>query len=167
MKISDQQLQLGVVEARIEIPYQSHIKYEWDEKRNVAVVDRILFSSVHYPGNYGYIPGTLAGDGDALDILVLNETPLMPGCLIKCRIIGCLLTHDEKGQDEKLLAVPVDSVDPSCKSIMEYTDLGDYKLQKIRHFFEIYKKLEPGKKVEVDDFIGRTRTIEILLKSLA
>lgn len=155
-----------IVDVRVEVPYQSHIKYEWDEKLNSPVVDRILFSSVHYPGNYGYIPGTLSGDGDALDILVLNETPLMPGCLVKCKIIGCLLTHDEKGQDEKMLAVPLEKIDASCKDVNNYTDLGEYKLKKIRQFFEIYKELEPGKKVVVDDYVDKDKAMAILLKSL-
>ena len=101
----------SIVDVIIEIPYNSHIKYEYDEKINKIRCDRILNTSMNYPGNYGYIPNTLSGDGDPLDILMVCDYQLLPGIVIKSKIIGVLLTEDEKGADEKLLVVPYKGVD--------------------------------------------------------
>lgn len=142
----------GVVNALIEIPYGSNIKYELDKESGAVVVDRVLHSSVFYPINYGFVPNTLADDGDPIDILVLNEQPLAPGCVIKCRLIGVLMMEDESGLDEKLLAVPTTKIDPEFEDIKSWEDINRAKLAKIKNFFETYKLLEPKKWVKVQDY---------------
>ena len=134
------------VEALIEIPRGSRNKYEYDERRGRIRLDRVLYSSVHYPTDYGFIPDTLAGDGDHLDILVLTQEPTFPGCLIEARPIGGLGMADEKGADFKVLAVPVG--DPRFAGTWTLTDLSPHWLREIETFFETYKLLEP-KQTEV------------------
>ncbi|MDR2905349.1 MAG: inorganic diphosphatase [Helicobacteraceae bacterium] len=140
------------VTAVIEIPYGSHIKYELDKESGAIVVDRVMFSTVFYPANYGFVPGTLAADGDPADILVLGEYPIAPGSVIKTRLIGVLIMEDESGFDEKLIAVPVSKVDPQFDHIKSLSDLPEITLKRIKNFFETYKILEPGKWVKVNDF---------------
>ncbi len=128
------------VDAVIEIPKGSRNKYEWDAKRGAFRLDRVLYSSAHYPGDYGFIPGTLAEDGDLLDIMVLVEEPSFTGCLIEARPIGMLEMADEKGRDLKILAVPV--VDPRFAEIDGLPKLPAHWKLEIAEFFEIYKRLE-------------------------
>ncbi len=130
------------VDAMIEIPRGSRNKYEWDAKRRAFRLDRVLYVSVHYPGDYGFIPGTLAEDGDPLDILVLVDEPSFTGCLIEARPIGMLEMADEKGRDLKILSVPAVEVDPRFAEIDDLPKLpGHWKLE-VAEFFEIYKRLE-------------------------
>lgn len=136
----------------IEIPKGSRNKYEYDQERNVIKFDRMLFSSVHYPSDYGYIPGTLAEDGDPLDALVLVWEPTFPGCLIESKPIGVFVMADEKGPDEKILCVPV--MDPLWNHISELDQAPPHLLKEIQHFFSIYKDLE-GKSVSVTGWKGR------------
>jgi inorganic pyrophosphatase len=131
-----------VVEAFIEIPRGSRNKYELDEKTGRIMLDRVLYSSVHYPADYGFIPETLAGDGDPLDILVMVQEPTFPGCIIPARPVGGLDMEDEKGSDFKIVAVPIG--DPRYAHIVELTDMGDHWAKEIATFFETYKWLEPG-----------------------
>ena len=105
------------IDALIEIPFNSFIKYEFDKENNIMRCDRILNTSMIYPGNYGYIPNTLAKDGDELDVLVLSNFPLHPGTVIESKIIGVLMMEDEKGIDEKIIAVPSQNIDPDSKYI--------------------------------------------------
>jgi inorganic pyrophosphatase len=140
------------INAVIEIPYGSDIKYEIDKKSGAVFVDRIMHSAMFYPANYGFVPCTLADDGDPIDILVLNEFALQAGCVIECRLIGVLIMEDESGKDEKLLAVPSENVDPRYEKIISYTDLPKSTLAKIKNFFETYKMLEPNKWVKVQNF---------------
>ena len=140
------------VDMIVEIPFNSNIKYEFDKEINKIRVDRILNTSMLYPGNYGYIPNTLSGDGDPLDILLLTEYPIIPGCIIKVRIIGVLYTIDEKGNDEKLLAVPSSDVDSNYDDIKALKDLSPITLKKIKHFFTHYKDNDKNKWVNVYDF---------------
>ena len=140
------------VDMIVEIPFNSNIKYEFDKEINKIHVDRILNTSMLYPGNYGYIPNTLSGDGDPLDILLLTEYPIIPGCIIKVRIIGVLYTIDEKGNDEKLLAVPSSDVDSNYDDIKALKDLSPIILKKIKHFFTHYKDNDKNKWVNVYDF---------------
>lgn len=140
------------VDMIVEIPFNSNIKYEFDKEMNKIRVDRILNTSMLYPGNYGYIPNTLSGDGDPLDILLLTEYPIIPGCIIKVRIIGVLYTIDEKGNDEKLLAVPSSDVDSNYDDIKALKDLSPIILKKIKHFFTHYKDNDKNKWVNVYDF---------------
>jgi inorganic pyrophosphatase len=128
------------VDAMIEIPRGSRNKYEWDPKRGAFRLDRVLYSSVHYPADYGFIPGTLAEDADPLDILVLVEEPSFPGCLIEARPIGMLEMADDKGRDLKVLAVP--AVDPRFDELDSLARLPEHRKLEIAEFFEVYKRLE-------------------------
>lgn len=130
-----------IVIAFIEIPRGSRNKYEYDTDTAQFKLDRVLYSSVHYPTDYGFIIETLAGDGDPLDVLVLVQEPTFPGCMIEARILGGLDMHDEKGSDFKVLAVPVG--DPRFAHVQTLTDLGEHWLREIETFFDTYKILEP------------------------
>ena len=149
----------------IEVSYRSNLKYEVDKDSNLLRLDRVLHTSMMYPGNYGYFPRTLAGDGDPLDVLLLSEYKLLPGIIVSSRIIGGLVTEDEKGMDEKILAVPVDSIDKTYSNINNYTDINKQLLGKIKHFFENYKSLEKGKWVNVIGFISKEDAIKIYNES--
>jgi inorganic pyrophosphatase len=127
-------------EAVVEIPRGSRNKYEYDHKSGAIRLDRVLFSSVHYPADYGFILDTLAPDGDPLDVIIVVEEPTFPGCRMRIRPIGALLMKDEKGADEKILAVPV--VDPRFDCINDLDDLPKHWLAEIENFFETYKLLE-------------------------
>ncbi len=150
------------IHALIEIPYGSNIKYEVEKDSGAVFVDRVLYSAMFYPANYGFVPNTLADDGDPIDILVLNEYPVQAGAVIKCRLIGVLIMEDEAGMDEKLLAVPVTKVDPTYEKIESYEDLPKATLNKIKNFFETYKMLEPNKWVKVKDFKGKDEALKLL-----
>lgn len=139
------------VNAIIEIPAQSEpVKYEADKTLGLLRVDRIMSAGMRYPANYGFIPRTLARDGDPLDIIVIAPFPLERLSLIPCRPVGLLNMNDQAGPDEKVIAVPVDSVCPSTRSITELEHVGEYTLNQIQFFFENYKKLEPGKWVQFE-----------------
>lgn len=152
--------------AVIEIPYGSNIKYEIDKDSGAVVVDRVLYSAMFYPANYGFIPSTLADDGDPADVLVLNEYPLQAGSVIPCRLIGILVMEDESGMDEKLLAVPVTKIDPRYDGIKSIDDLPKATLDKIKNFFETYKMLEPNKWVKVKGFEDAKKAQDILDKAI-
>ncbi|MGP1485101.1 MAG: inorganic diphosphatase [Campylobacter sp.] len=154
------------INAVIEIPYGSNIKYEIDKDSGAVVVDRVLYSAMFYPANYGFVPNTLAADGDPADILVLNEYPLQAGSVIPCRLIGVLVMEDESGMDEKLLAVPVSKIDPRFDNIKTLADVPTAILNKIKNFFETYKMLEPNKWVKVKDFKDAKAAEEILDKAI-
>ncbi|ECQ9024304.1 inorganic diphosphatase, partial [Campylobacter jejuni] len=126
------------INAVIEIPYGSNIKYEIDKDSGAIMVDRVMASAMFYPANYGFIANTLADDGDPVDILVLNEYPIQAGAVIPCRLIGVLIMEDESGMDEKLLAVPNSKIDARYDNIKTYTDLPQATLNKIKNFFETY-----------------------------
>jgi len=128
-------------------------------------LDRILNTSMTYPGNYGYFPNTIAGDNDPLDALLLTQYKLIPGCIISSKIIGVLITKDEKGEDEKVLVVPTENVDSRFKEINDIEDLSDEIKNKIKHFFENYKKLEKNKYVEVKGFRNAKFAKELYDKS--
>jgi inorganic pyrophosphatase len=133
-------VEAGLIEVFVEIPRGSRNKYEVDKVRGVLVLDRVLYSSVHYPTDYGFVVGTLAEDGDALDALVVVDEPTFPGCHITARPIGVLDMQDEKGQDQKILAVPVG--DPRFASIRDLSDIDQHWLREIENFFQTYKALE-------------------------
>lgn len=134
-----------VVDAFIEIPTGSQNKYEYDKEKGVFRLDRVLYSPMHYPTEYGYLEHTLAEDGDPLDILVLTTFPTFPGCVIRARVLGALIMSDDKGRDEKLLAVPAD--DPRWDFAQSLSDIPEHRLKEIAHFFEVYKDLENKKTV--------------------
>ena len=129
-----------LIEVVVEIPRGSRNKYEFDKERGVVILDRVLYSSVHYPTDYGFVPGTLAEDGDPLDALVVVHEPTFPGCHILARPIGVLGMSDEKGPDTKILAVPVG--DPRFDSIRDLGDIDQHWLREIENFFQTYKTLE-------------------------
>ncbi len=154
------------VNAVIEIPFGSNIKYEIDKDSGAVMVDRVMYSAMFYPANYGFVPNTLANDGDPADILVLTDYPLVAGSVIKCRLIGVLVMEDESGMDEKLLAVPVTKVDPRFEEIKTMDDLPKALVTKIRNFFETYKMLEPNKWVKVKEFKGKDEASAILQEAI-
>ena len=134
----------------IEVPIGGEpIKYEMDKDAGALVVDRFLYTAMRYPGNYGFIPHTLSGDGDPCDVIVANTRAIIPGAIMSCRIVGVLLMEDEAGGDEKLIAVPSAKLTRRYENLKNYTDLPDITLKQIEHFFQHYKDLEPGKWVKV------------------
>jgi len=134
----------------IEVPIGGEpIKYEMDKKAGALVVDRFLYTSMRYPGNYGFIPHTLSGDGDPCDVIVANTRAIAPGAIMSCRIVGVLVMEDEAGGDEKLIAVPAHKLTQRYDHVSNYTDLPAITCQQIEHFFSHYKDLEPGKWVKV------------------
>ncbi len=143
----------GVIEVMVEIPRGSRNKYEYDHERGVMRLDRRLFSATVYPADYGFIPETLGEDGDPLDALVLLEDPTFPGCLVRARPLGVFWMEDEKGPDAKIICVP--DRDPVWSEATDVEDLPDHLLDEIRHFFDVYKTLEPGKQVATTGFEGR------------
>jgi inorganic pyrophosphatase len=151
----------------IEVPIGGEpIKYEMDKASGALVVDRFLYTSMRYPGNYGFIPHTLSGDGDPCDVIVANTRALIPGSVISCRIIGVLLMEDEKGQDEKLLGVPSQWLTRRYEAVHEYTDLPQISLEQIEHFFQRYKDLEPKKWVKIIGWRGAEEARDLVLQGI-
>ena len=151
------------VTAIIEIPAGSRNKYELDKETGHFKLDRVLYSAVHYPGDYGFIPRTLHEDNDPLDILVRINEPTFPGCQISCRPIGVLRMLDRGEPDEKILAVPSD--DPYHNDIFDIADMPAHYLREIEHFFGIYKDLE-GKRVEIMGWEKSERALEVISRSI-
>lgn len=148
-----------VFQVFIEIPKGSRNKYEYDKKEKMLKFDRMLFSSVHYPSDYGFIVDTLAQDGDPLDALVLVWEPTFPGCIIESKPVGVFNMTDEKGIDEKILCVPVR--DPLWNHINRLDEVPPHLLKEIQHFFSVYKDLEM-KKVTVEGWQGRDEAIKVI-----
>ena len=135
----------------IEVPVGGEpIKYEMDKASGTLFVDRFLYTPMRYPGNYGFVPHTLSADGDPIDVLVCNTRAIVPGAVINCRPVGVLVMEDDAGGDEKVIAVPSAKLTRRYERVRTYTDLPDITLEQIRHFFEHYKDLEPGKWVKID-----------------
>ena len=134
----------------IEVPIGGEpIKYELDKAAGTLVVDRFLYTSMRYPGNYGFIPHTLSDDGDPCDVVVANTRAIVPGAVMSCRIVGVLIMEDEAGGDEKLLAVPSAKLTQRYAHVNNYSDLPSITIKQIEHFFAHYKDLEPGKWVKI------------------
>ena len=151
----------------IEIPANADpIKYEVDKDSGAIFVDRFMGTSMRYPVNYGYVPQTLGGDGDPVDMLVVAPFPLLPGVVVRVRPVGCLNMEDDGGEDTKLIGVPVDKLTPLYKNVREYTDLPELLLGQIKHFFENYKALEPGKWVKLTGWEGSEAAKADILKSI-
>jgi inorganic pyrophosphatase len=146
--------------AFIEIPRGSRNKYEYDKASGTFRLDRVLYSSVHYPADYGFIPETLAPDGDPLDILVLVQEPTFPGCLVPARPVGGLDMHDEKGSDFKIVAVPVG--DPRYAHVRTLTDAGEHWAREIETFFATYKLLE-GKTTDVQGWHSADEARQVIV----
>ena len=141
----------GIVEVTVEIPTGSRNKYEYDHARHRFVLDRVLYSSVHYPCDYGFIEGSMADDGDPLDVLVVIAEPTFPGCVLRARPIGVLDMADEKGHDYKILAVASD--DPRWDAMRRLEDISPHRLLEIENFFKTYKTLE-NRPTEVNGWLG-------------
>ena len=138
--------------AFVEIPIGSGVKYEVDEDSGELKVDRFLYTAFKYPFNYGYIVGTKGGDGDPMDVVILSSESIVPGVTVKCHAIGVLETEDEEGIDAKIIAVPTQKIDPLYGAYEKIEDIPEAILSKIKHFYENYKTIEPGKWIKVKDF---------------
>jgi inorganic pyrophosphatase len=151
----------------IEIPANSSsIKYEFDKDNGILMVDRFMPTSMYYPCNYGFIPSTLADDGDPADVLVVTPFPVQPGSLIRCRAVGMLNMTDEAGQDSKILALPIAKVCSQFAHMSKLEDVPPMLLETIAHFFEYYKALEPGKWVKVTGWEGREEATKEIQASI-
>ncbi len=150
----------------IEIPQGSQVKYEVDKDSGAILVDRFLFTPMAYPAAYGFIPGTLADDGDPADALVLMPAAVVPGAVIRCRPIGMLMMEDESGMDEKIICVPHDKIHPMFKTVQTVDDLPEITKAAIEHFFTRYKDLEPGKWVKVTGWADKAATEAVIMKSI-
>jgi len=135
----------------IEVPLGGEpIKYEIDKASGALFVDRFLYTPMRYPGNYGFAPHTLCGDGDPLDVIMMNSRPLLPGAVVRARPVGVLFMEDDGGQDEKIMAVPVSKLTRMYDHVHDVSDLPDIQVERVKHFFAHYKDLEPGKWARID-----------------
>jgi inorganic pyrophosphatase len=151
----------------IEVPIGGEpIKYEMDKDAGALVVDRFLYTSMRFPGNYGFVPHTLSGDGDPCDVIVANTRAIIPGAIMSCRLVGVLLMEDEAGNDEKLVAVPSAWLTRRYESVQNYSDLPQITLDQIEHFYAHYKDLEDGKWVKVLGWGDAAKAREILLEGI-
>jgi inorganic pyrophosphatase len=152
----------------VEIPQGgTPVKYELDKDSGALLVDRFLHTSMFYPGNYGFVPHTLALDGDPIDALIVGPAPLVPGAVVRCRPVGALIMEDEHGPDEKILAVPVDALHPFYSGVGSYKDLPPILCDQIAHFFRHYKDLEEGKWVRVVRWAGPEEAGELITAAIA
>jgi len=151
----------------VEIPQGGvPVKYELDKASGALTVDRFLHTAMYYPGNYGFIPHTLAEDGDPMDVMIVTQAALVPGCIVRCRPVGVLQMRDEAGPDEKILAVPVDKLHPFYTGIRSYTDLPAILIDQIAHFLKHYKDLEKGKEVSLGEWAGPEVAERLILESI-
>lgn len=152
----------------IEIPMGGMpVKYEIDKDSGALFVDRFLQTAMFYPANYGFIPQTLSGDGDPCDVLVLGHTPVVPGCVIRCRPVGVCLMEDEAGSDEKIIAIPVDKLQPFYVGVTSYKQLPETLIWQITHFFEHYKDLEKEKWVKVIKWGDADEAEQVIAEAIA
>jgi inorganic pyrophosphatase len=151
----------------IEVPIGGQpIKYEMDKEAGVLFVDRFLYTPMSYPGNYGFVPHTLSGDGDPVDVLICNTRGLHPGSVINVRPIGVLIMEDNAGEDEKIIAVPSPKVTRRYEDVHDYTDLPEITRQQIEHFFTHYKDLEPGKWVKIGGWHDAARARQMIVQAI-
>ncbi|MCK5745197.1 MAG: inorganic diphosphatase [Oricola sp.] len=151
----------------VEVPLGGEpIKYEIDKASGAMFVDRFLYTATRYPCNYGFIPQTLADDGDPVDVMVMGNRPLVPGAVVGARPVGVLIMEDEAGMDEKILAVPSSRLTRYYSKIHNYTDLPDILIERISHFFEHYKDLEPNKWVKIVEWRGIEEAERLILEGI-
>jgi inorganic pyrophosphatase len=151
----------------VEVPIGGEpIKYEMDKAAGTLVVDRFLYTSMHYPGNYGFIPHTLSGDGDPVDVLISNTRAIAPGAVISVRPVGVLLMEDNMGQDEKIIAVPSPHLTRRYEQCHNYTDLPGITIERIEHFFQHYKDLESGKWVKIIGWGDAEKARQMILEGM-
>jgi inorganic pyrophosphatase len=152
----------------IEIPLGGvPVKYEIDKESGALFVDRFLNTAMFYPGNYGFIPQTLSGDGDPCDVLVVSQVPVVHGAVVRCRPVGALLMEDEGGRDEKIIAVPIDAAAPFYAKVRSYRDLPRIMCDQIAHFFQHYKDLEKGKWVTVVKWVDARKAEKLVLEAIS
>jgi inorganic pyrophosphatase len=151
--------------AFIEISKGSNLKYEFDKENQCLVLDRVLHNSNIYPYNYGYVPNTLSGDGDPLDIIIVCDYAIHPGAKVMCKIIGGVYTEDENGIDDKIIAVLVEKADPKSKYLDNISDINEHDLNCIKYFLRHYKDGEKDKFVKVGDFYNKEHALEVLRNS--
>ena len=152
----------------IEVPMGGEpVKYEMDKVSGALFVDRFLHTAMFYPGNYGFVPHTLSADGDPIDVLVVGQTPLVPGAVVRVRPIGALIMADEGGGDEKLIGVPVDALHPFYSDILQVADLPVTLAEQIEHFFKHYKDLEKGKWVTIGRWVDAAGAVGLLNEAIA
>ena len=152
----------------IEVPVGGEpIKYEMDKDAGTLVVDRFLYTAMRYPGNYGFIPHTLSGDGDPCDVLVANTRAIVPGAVMSVRPVGVLLMEDNAGMDEKIVAVPSSHISQRFDGVSNYSDLPDITVKQIEHFFAHYKDLEPGKWVKIIRWGDATEAKKMITEGVA
>lgn len=161
--VSPGENQPEIVNGIIEIPKGSRAKYEVDKITGLIKLDRVLYSSMYYPANYGFIPQSLCGDGDPLDILVLAQLPVVPVCIVSAKVIGVMRMVDSGDTDDKIIAVAAG--DPSVNHINDISELSNHFIKELRDFFENYKKLE-NKKVDVEEFFGKDVATQIVTENL-
>jgi inorganic pyrophosphatase len=150
----------------VEIPLGSNIKYELDKESRMIFVDRVLFTSMVFPFNYGFVPKTLEEDGDPVDVVLLSYDSVAPGSVVRARPIGLLEMEDENGPDSKIIAVPHEKIDNRFAKIKDINDVDDAVKERIKHFFEHYKELEKGKWVKVRNWKGREAALEAIQKAI-
>lgn len=151
----------------VEVPVGGEpIKYEMDKKAGTLVVDRFLYTSMRYPGNYGFVPHTLSDDGDPIDVLIANQRGIVPGAVIAVRPVGVLRMQDEAGGDEKIVAVPVPRLTRRYENVLNYTQLPEITIQQIEHFFAHYKDLEGGKWVKVMGWGDHAEAEQMIIDSI-
>ncbi len=151
----------------VEISRGSDCKYEYSSELETIILDRVLFTPMKYPTNYGLILQTWAKDNDPLDVLLISSAAIQPGIIVKCRGVGLAEMEDEHGIDDKIIAVPVNEVDPNSESIRDIEDIPEYEKNVLRHFFEHYKELESGKFMKFIGFSGKKEALKIISESYA
>ncbi len=152
----------------VEVPTGGEpVKYEMDKASGTLFVDRVLYTAMRYPGNYGFVPHTLSDDGDPVDVLIANQRQLIPGAVMNCRPVGVLHMRDEAGADEKIIAVPSGRVSAMYNNIDSYRDLPDMQVRQIAHFFQRYKDLEDGKWVEITRWGDDSEARDMIAKAIA
>jgi inorganic pyrophosphatase len=152
----------------VEVPVGGEpIKYEMDKASGTLFVDRFLYTPMRYPGNYGFVPHTLSTDGDPIDVLVCNTRAIVPGAVINCRPVGVLVMEDDGGGDEKVIAVPSAKLTKRYEKVTSYEDLPEITIQQIRHFFEHYKDLEPGKWVKIHHWGNADEARRLIVEAIA
>jgi inorganic pyrophosphatase len=156
----------GEINVFIEIPMNSNIKYELDKDSGIVVVDRFLHTAMNFPTNYGFVPNTLAEDGDPLDVMVLSDYAVAPGTVIPSVVIGMLEMEDEAGIDTKILAVPSVKIDPLYGTYKDASEIPTAIKNRMKHFYENYKTLEPGKWVKLKEWKGKETALKAVKKAL-
>lgn len=152
----------------IEVPMGGvPVKYEMDKASGAMMVDRFLHTAMYYPCNYGFIPHTLAADGDPVDVLVAGRTPVVPGCVLRARPVGVLLMEDEAGEDEKILCVPVDALHPFYTDVKSYDELPKILVEQVAHFFQHYKDLEKDKWVNIRRWGTPEEATQLIIAAMA